>query len=231
VGLVTKLVVASSIFARLAVGLTFSTAGAAKVSDDARFRLFVATLPGMGGNIGRLTGRLLPFAEVAVGCFLFVGFHVRSTGLLAAALLVAFTLGIIVSLRRGVELSCGCFGRLDQKPISLQTVARNLLLIGASLVIVFGAAEYLGVDAWTPPAGIRISDVVALLSVELALFLSIVVGYKGFELRSNGLEPPSLPAVGALGPAWYGFPGGAQDAGWAWRRPERVKRRDTDDSR
>jgi hypothetical protein len=50
-------------------------------------------------------------------------------GLLAVGLLSAFTVFLVVAIRRGVTVGCGCFGAADDRPVGAPDVARNVGLL------------------------------------------------------------------------------------------------------
>ena len=77
------------------------------------------------------------------------------SAVVAHALLIAFTGFVAVTLRRGVRTPCPCFGASDA-PLGLATIARNLVLIAATLVATVPRGE-----AWWLSAVVAGSLVVA----------------------------------------------------------------------
>lgn len=57
----------------------------------------------------------------------------RVGGVVAAALLCAFTAFLVGAIRRGVTVGCGCFGAAADRPVGLQDLVRNAGLIGLAL--------------------------------------------------------------------------------------------------
>lgn len=119
------------------VGIVLLLAGLAKLAaPDGRT---VGRVAGVGRSGGRLAGRalaVLPFAEIACGALVIAGF--RWAGVAAAVLLVGFTAVVAWRLQHHDTAPCGCFGELSARPVSSLSIARNLLLLGAALIVAAG---------------------------------------------------------------------------------------------
>jgi hypothetical protein len=146
---------------RAALGVVFLTSAATKLSGRASFAEFVASLRRMDVVPRRLAGPiggLVVTGEVAVVVFLALPFTASAaTGFgLAALLLCGFTGAIVVSLRRGRQTTCRCFGA-STVPLGRRHVARNAVLVAA--------------------AGLGLAGTVMGGSAQpLALFLAVVAG-------------------------------------------------------
>lgn len=104
------------------------------------------------------TARLLPAVEAALA----VGLLLVPAGmaLLAAALLVAFTVFLGLRLRAGVSAACHCFGGRGTDPLSPADLVRNLWLIATATVASLGDWPQ-----WPSPAAVLVAGVVALVAV------------------------------------------------------------------
>ncbi len=71
--------------------------------------------------------RVVPAFELSVVAALLV--MPRLGSVLASATLIVFTGVLVVVLRSGRQVSCGCLGSLSSEPISWSTVARNGVLL------------------------------------------------------------------------------------------------------
>lgn len=76
--------------------------------------------------------RVVPVLEVAIGAALVAG--VPNAGWAAIALLVGFSVFLVVALLRGVEAPCACFGSMTSRPVTWWSVARNVLLMALAAV-------------------------------------------------------------------------------------------------
>jgi len=110
---------------------------------------------------------LVPLTEAAV----VVGLLVPATRMLAAglgaALLLVYALAMGINLARGRrELSCGCGGPSERRPIAAWMVVRNVLLAAALLLssLPWGLRPLQAVDFLTAGAGVA---VVALIYMSL----------------------------------------------------------------
>jgi hypothetical protein len=75
----------------------------------------------------------LPVAEIICGALVIAGF--RWAGVAAAVLLAGFTGFLAWRLRRHDATPCGCFGEVSARPVSSLSIARNLLLLVAAVLV------------------------------------------------------------------------------------------------
>ena len=71
----------------------------------------------------------MPFVEIVVGSLLVGQIARREVAVFAAALLLAFTILLVVRLVQGRRPPCACFGAWTTKPIGWGNVARNVAFI------------------------------------------------------------------------------------------------------
>uniref|UniRef100_A0A831TDW5 Methylamine utilisation protein MauE domain-containing protein n=1 Tax=Thermorudis peleae TaxID=1382356 RepID=A0A831TDW5_9BACT len=115
---------------QFSVGIVFLLSSLSKLRHPHRFvrsAVAYAVLP------TRMT-RALALALIPVEAFLAVAFltgRIVAVALpLAAATLLVFLVAVSINLRRGRRIPCGCFGQASE-PISLRTITRLLMLLGA----------------------------------------------------------------------------------------------------
>lgn len=123
---------------RLVIGFIFIYAGVEKISDPESFAISISNyrlLPTITLNFLAVT---LPWIELVSGVLLLFGISVKENSTIIFSMLLIFTIGIIISLFRGLSIDCGCFGKGTQ--IGLFKLGENLLMIiGSFLLIVFGS--------------------------------------------------------------------------------------------
>lgn len=109
----------------------FLVSGVAKLSD----RNWPASARAFG--VPGPAARALPVVELVLGAVLVAGIGGPWPTLLGAVLLLAFTVAILVVLRReGDAPVCACFGGWSRRPVSGRTVARNVgLLVVAAFAL------------------------------------------------------------------------------------------------
>ncbi len=89
----------------------------------------------------------IPLAEVLVATCLVLGLWVRGASLVFIALIGVFLYGILSVLNRGLDIHCGCFGRLaffcdPDKPITWCKVRENIAFASAAgLLLIFGGGR------------------------------------------------------------------------------------------
>ena len=135
---------------RIVLGALFIWAAVTKLPDMAGFAQDVA-------NYRIVPAALVPFVASAVvgiellgGIALVAGVMERAAAAVIACLLVAFIAFLSQALLRGIDLRCGCFG--GDEPASWWTVARDLLMLAAAVVVARGPVpqRQLGKDLTDP---------------------------------------------------------------------------------
>jgi len=142
--------------ARWYLGVLFIGACLHKIAHPGSFALDIATydiLPLVLVNLAAVT---LPWAELAAGLMLVAGLRSRAAAWMIAGMMAVFAIALVIALGKGLDMSCGCFasqGAVDEDPISVLTVLRDLVWLGlAGFVIVFDRGV-LGLDGWLRRGG------------------------------------------------------------------------------
>jgi hypothetical protein len=152
---------------RLGLAVVFALAGAAKLADLAGSRQAVRGF-GVSAALAGIVGTLLPLAELAVAGSLIVSASARWGAFGALVLLGAFVVGIAAALGKGNAPDCHCFGQLHSAPVGWSTLARNLVVAAAAVVVLL-AGPGLSVGAWLGPLSHQQAWVLAGALVGLVL--------------------------------------------------------------
>ncbi len=82
---------------------------------------------------------VLPYIELVAGLMLLIGLRVRTAALLVTGMMAIFTIALIIALAQGLDMSCGCFASqgMEEDPISLKTLVRDLALFSAGFYVLF----------------------------------------------------------------------------------------------
>lgn len=124
------IVVASAV-----LGVVFLVSGVLKVSATRQWQTQSAGL-----GVPRRVAVVVPFAEAVVGALLVAQLARRVVAIVAAGMLVAFTVLLVVRLTQGRRPPCACFGALTTRPISWGNVVRNAVFLAiATVVAIWGS--------------------------------------------------------------------------------------------
>ena len=117
---------------RIFLAAVFAVAGAAKLADRKGSREAVVGF-GVPRSFAGIAAVALPVAELAVAAALLPAESAIWALAAAAALLIAFTAAIGLSMSRGRAPDCHCFGQLHSEPAGPRTLVRNAALLTLAL--------------------------------------------------------------------------------------------------
>jgi putative oxidoreductase len=123
---------------RLVVAAIFLTAALPKIADPVSFATDIDNYRMVPDALIGPMSVALPLLEALVGISLITGIHARGAAIIASAMLVAFAIGMIQAIGRGIDLDCGCFGHVVETRVSWLTVTRNVVLTVACAVVALG---------------------------------------------------------------------------------------------
>jgi len=121
---------------RIILGFVFIFAAVSKASEPEEFARAIANyklLPIFLINILAIT---LPWIELCAGILLVFGISVKENSAVLSGLLLVFIIAIAISLARGLNIDCGCFGTVGGTKVGIQKLLENfgLLLLGVILI-------------------------------------------------------------------------------------------------
>ncbi|MCK7478470.1 MAG: DoxX family membrane protein [Candidatus Moduliflexus flocculans] len=100
---------------RLVLGGLFVYAGAVKVLDPLDFAQNIRNYQLVGQSLSFVAAIVLPWLEILAGLALILGVWRRGAALVVTGLLVFFIVLTAVTMVRGLDVDCGCFGSLSRK--------------------------------------------------------------------------------------------------------------------
>ncbi len=121
---------------RLALGGLFIYAGVVKVIDPLEFAQDVRNYSLVGPSLSFLTAVFLPWLEIVAGFLLVAGIMKRASALLISSMLVLFIVLVGVTVARGVDVDCGCFGTLS-RDADLGLIIEDALMLYLGLCLFF----------------------------------------------------------------------------------------------
>jgi uncharacterized membrane protein YphA (DoxX/SURF4 family) len=87
-------------------------------------------LPPWGVN---LVAHALPFAEIALGLLLLIGWRLRIWATIVTLIMLGFFAAVVRSYALGLQINCGCFA--NPEPLTIKTVYRDGALAALALVM------------------------------------------------------------------------------------------------
>ncbi|MCA9833613.1 MAG: redoxin domain-containing protein [Thermomicrobiales bacterium] len=125
--------------ARVIVAGVFLLSGAGKLADRAGSQQAVRDF-GVPNVLVPAIAMLLPVVELGIAIALIPNRTMMWGAWAALLLLGLFIVGIVLNMAQGRRPDCHCFGQLHSEPIGWPTIARNLLLMLLTLVILGGSS-------------------------------------------------------------------------------------------
>ena len=113
---------------RLILGGVFIWAGIIKITNPLGFAQDIANYQIFPQSLSFFLALFLPWIEVICGVFVITGLFLRSSSAFLSCILAGFLVLIIVTLIRGINVECGCFGGLGRQ------VDYKLLLTDSALL-------------------------------------------------------------------------------------------------
>jgi uncharacterized membrane protein YphA (DoxX/SURF4 family) len=104
-------------------------------------------LPPWGVNF---VAHTLPFAEIALGLLLIIGWQLRIWAALSTLLMLGFFAAVVRSYAAGMQINCGCFA--TPEPLTIATVIRDGALAALAVAMtVFAFIEARKPHPWSAP--------------------------------------------------------------------------------
>jgi thiol-disulfide isomerase/thioredoxin len=175
------------IVSRFLLAAVFAASGLAKLVDLRAFRRALGDFA-VSARLTLSLAVLLATAELVIAGTLVPQSSARFAGMAALALLGLFVAVISVTLARGRQPECRCFGQLHPAPVGPATLLRNIALAGLAAVVVAQPEGHLGDTG--------------IVALAMAAGLALQAGFSYQLLRQNGRILARLATVEAsLGPS------------------------------
>jgi peroxiredoxin len=171
---------------RVLLAAVFLVAGLSKVGDLAGSRRALRDF-GIPSVLVSPLGVVLPVVELALAVALLPRASAWWGAVGALVLLLAFMVGIGVSVSKGRTPDCHCFGRLHSEPVGWRTVARNAVLVVLAALVVWHGRSDPGASAVAWLGGLTAAQAIGLAA---GLVLVCAVAAQGWVilnlLRQHG---------------------------------------------
>jgi uncharacterized membrane protein YphA (DoxX/SURF4 family) len=120
--------------ARLFLAFIFIYAGTDKISNPAGFSQAIQNYRLFPTEIINIFAIIIPWIELICGLLLLFGISVRENSFIISSLLFVFTLAVAISMIRGLNFDCGCFGK--PSPIGWKKLGENFLMLLLSVLLI-----------------------------------------------------------------------------------------------
>ena len=121
---------------RLVLGGLFVYAGVVKVLDPLDFAQNIRNYRLVGQSLSLMAAVALPWLEILAGVALAAGIWKHASALIISGLLVFFIVLTLVTIARGLDVECGCFGALSRKS-GFGVILEDLGMLFMGLVLLF----------------------------------------------------------------------------------------------
>ncbi|MDP4173359.1 MAG: MauE/DoxX family redox-associated membrane protein [Bacteroidota bacterium] len=117
------------LIARLIPGVIFIFAGMEKISDPTSFAKAIYDYKIFPELLINFFALAIPWIEVVSGLLLVFGIWVRENAFILNALLLVFIILILISILRGLNIECGCFGTASGSRVGWRKILENVALL------------------------------------------------------------------------------------------------------
>jgi uncharacterized membrane protein YphA (DoxX/SURF4 family) len=122
---------------RIILGFIFIYAGIEKIIDPEGFARSISNYKLLPFPAVNFFAVILPWIELIAGLLLVLGIAVKENSFIITSLLGIFIIAIIISLFRGLNIDCGCFGTDGGSKIGIQKLIENVLLTISGLILIY----------------------------------------------------------------------------------------------
>ena len=123
---------------RLVVGGVFIWAGILKILDPLEFAQNIANYRVVSRDISFSLALVLPWLEVLCGILVILGIFRSASSLLLSGMLGVFLVLITVTILRGLDVDCGCFGSIGRH-VDYRLLLTDIVLLYMTLNILISS--------------------------------------------------------------------------------------------
>ena len=127
---------------RLFLGFIFIFAAVSKVADPEGFSQSIYNYKLMPDFLINVLAIVFPWIELVAGILLVFGISVKENSAILTGLLVVFIIAIVISLARGLDINCGCFGTVEGSKVGLMKILENVGLVLLGLILIKFDSKY-----------------------------------------------------------------------------------------
>ena len=121
--------------ARILLGFVFVFAAVSKTAEPESFAQAIDNYKLLPEFLINISAIMLPWIELCTGLLLLFGVSVKENSAILSGLLIIFILAILISLLRGLDIECGCFGTVDGSKVGILKILENAGLLLLSFLL------------------------------------------------------------------------------------------------
>ena len=131
---------------RIFLGFIFVFAAITKVIDPIGFSQSIYNYRLMPDFTINFLSIAFPWIELVAGILLIFGIAVKENSAILSALLFVFIVAIIISIARGLNIDCGCFGTVEGSKVGLIKILENVGLSIIGLILMKFDSKFLSLS-------------------------------------------------------------------------------------
>jgi len=131
---------------RIFFGFIFIFAAVTKIADPAGFSQSIFNYRLIPDFLINFLAIAIPWIELVAGILLVFGISVKENSAILSGLLVIFILAITISLFRGLNIDCGCFGTVEGSKVGLLKILENIGLLILGLILIKFDSKFLSLS-------------------------------------------------------------------------------------
>jgi hypothetical protein len=183
---------------QLSLGLVFLIAAAPKLRHPKVFARGVVEYRVIPAPLAFALGIILIPIETWLAIAFATGWWIDTAIPVSFVVLTIFFIAVTINLRRKRPIACGCFGDASEE-ISLRTLVRLFLLMGAVLIVLLGGGVSLASHLFAAEQATSDTAIVFALSLILAIFLLLIGSWVLSLPELLSIATPRLRSIPPVG--------------------------------
>ena len=131
---------------RTILAFVFIYAAILKIAEPGDFSQAIANYKLLPDILINILGIILPWIEIIAGILLLFGVAVKENSLIISGMLIVFIIAIGISLARGLNIDCGCFGTANGDQIGLLKLLQNIGLLAIGIILIIYNSTFLSMN-------------------------------------------------------------------------------------
>ena len=131
---------------RIFLGFIFIFAAVIKVADPVGFSQSIYNYKLMPDFFINFLAIAIPWIELVAGILLVFGISVKENSAILSGLHVVFIIAVAISLARGLDIDCGCFGTVDGSKVGIMKILENTGLLILGLILIKFDSRFISLD-------------------------------------------------------------------------------------